>query len=313
MPSRRGCSFFRGCCRRLRHVDCLQPRRFAVSDVMSFAEADYQDWIGRHIERTEPLTPRLIAEFATTLAGLIEDRPVPLGLFWVLAPDIFPLDRLGRDGHPNTGIVLPALPLPRRMWAGGELTFHREFLPGDIVTRSSVVEKLASKQGSSGPLGFVSLRNRYSTGGSVAVEERQDIVYREDPKRDVPAPSPSPAPNLGAPRASMAATPTPVLLFRYSAVTFNGHRVHYDHPYAVEVEGYEGLVVHGPMQAIFMMNLATRVFGRIPTRFTYRGVVPLICGRPILVEAHDGESGSLALRVRVAGGPVTMTAQAFVP
>ncbi len=276
-----------------------------------FSEADYQDWIGRRTECSETVTPRLIAEFAATLAGLIEARPVPLGLFWALCPDIFAPEDLGRDGHPKTGLVLPKLPLPRRMWAGGELRLLDEFKPGDAVTRVSVIEKIAAKEGASGQLGFVTLRNKYLVQGTVVVEERQDIAYREDALPGAPTSAAPPAPDLGAPRASLALTTNSTLLFRYSALTFNGHRIHYDRPYAIEVEGYEGLLVHGPLQAILMLNLATRVLGKSPARFAYRGVAPLLCDRPVLVEAHDGAAGSLNLRVRVDGGPMTMSAHAF--
>jgi 3-methylfumaryl-CoA hydratase len=280
---------------------------------MRFSEADYQDWIGRRSERQEVITPRLIAHFVATLGALVEDRPVPLGLFWALAPEALGKEQLGRDGHPRTGINLPALPLPRRMWAGGALRILGEFEPGDEVKRSSVIEKITRKEGASGPLGFVTLRHHYSARGRTIIEERQDIAYREDPKPGALAPAPPAAPDVGPPHAAIELTPDPLLLFRYSALTFNGHRIHYDHPYATTVEGYEGLVVHGPLQATLTLNLATRVFGRPPARFSYRGVSPLICGRPIRVEAHghDDEADGLALRVRVQDGPVTMTAQAF--
>jgi 3-methylfumaryl-CoA hydratase len=278
---------------------------------MPFSEADYKDWIGRRSERQEEITPRLIAHFTATLGGLIEDRPVPIGLFWALAPDALSQEQLGRDGHPRTGIYLPALPLPRRMWAGGELLLHAEFAPGDRVTRASVIEKITAKPGASGPLGFVTLRNQYVARGAIIMEERQDIVYREDARPGaVPVPA-TPAPDLGPQRAVLTLTPDPVLLFRYSALTFNGHRVHYDLPYARDIEGYDGLLVHGPLQAILMLNLATRLLGNPPARFSYRGVAPLICGRPVAVEAHDSADGCLALRVRVQDGPVTMSAQAF--
>lgn len=275
-----------------------------------FDEDDYQDWIGRTTERQEQITPRLIAQFAATLDGLIVDRQVPLGLFWALVPDMLPKDRLGRDGHPRTGIFLPALPLPRRMWAGGELLLHDDLQPGDQVTRTSTIQKIARKQGVTGPLGFVTLRNRYIVGDKLAIEERQDIVYREDPKPGTSVATAAAPPDLGEPRAALELTSDPTLLFRYSALTFNGHRVHYDERYATEVEGYEGLVVHGPLQAILMLNLAARLFGRTPARFSYRGVSPLICGKPVRVEAFDTQDRGLSLRVRVLNGPVTMTAQA---
>jgi len=222
------------------------------------------------------------------------------------------MDRLGRDGHPQTGIVVPSLPLPRRMWAGGELIIHADLQPDQFVTRTNTVEKIVSKQGLSGSLGFLTLRNQYLVEGAVAIEERQDIVYREDPMPgSASAPAPV-APDLGEPCAVIELTPDPVLLFRYSALTFNGHRIHYDYPYATEVEGYDGLVVHGPLQAILMLNLAAKVLGRTPARFSYRGVSPLTCGKLVRVEAHDAESQNLSLRVRIQGGPVTMSALAEI-
>ena len=272
-----------------------------------FTEAEFADWVGRRTERQERITSRLISHFAATLDGLIANRPVPLGLFWALVPDVLAKDLLGRDGHPRLGLVMPPLPLPRRMWAGGELVIHSEFQPDQLVTRTSVIEKIAFKQGASGPLGFVTLRNQYLVDGAVAIEERQDIVYRGDSAATAPVPI---APELGRPRAAVELTPDSVLLFRYSALTFNGHRIHYDHPYATEVEGYDGLVVHGPLQAILMLNLAAEVFGKAPARFSYRGVSPLTCGKPIRVEAFDGEDKELSLRVRVDGGPVTMSGRA---
>jgi 3-methylfumaryl-CoA hydratase len=275
-----------------------------------FNEGDYQDWIGRTIERQEQITPRLIAHFAATLDGLIVDRPVPLGLSWALAPDALAKDQLGRDGHPRTGIYLPPLPLSRRMWAGGELLLHAEFQPADLVRRTSTIEKITSKQGASGPLGFVTLRHRYHARGRLILEERQDIVYREDSKPGTTAATVAPPPDLGKPRAAIEVATDSTLLFRYSALTFNGHRIHYDERYAIEVEGYEGLVVHGPLQAILMLNLAAKVFDRTPARFSYRGMAPLMCGKPVRVEAFDGKDGSLSLQVRVQGGPVTMIAQA---
>ena len=270
----------------------------------------YEDWIGRRTERSETLAPRLVAEFRATLDGLLADRPVPLGIFWATNPEIVPPALLGRDGHPRTGLFIPALPLARRMWAGGELRLLGDFATGQTVTRESTVEKIALKEGGSGKLGFVTLRNRFLADGRPAVEERQDIVYREEHRPGSGAAPPPAAPDIGPPAASAAFTSTPTLLFRYSALTFNGHRIHYDPDYARRVEGYAGLVVHGPLQAIILLNLAARVFGRAPSVFSYRGVAPHICGQAALAEAHAAEGGGLALRVRVDGGPVTMTATA---
>jgi 3-methylfumaryl-CoA hydratase len=273
--------------------------------------ADGQDdWIGRRSERSEMLSARLVSEFRATLSGLIVDLPVPIGVFWATNPEIVEPGQLGRDGHPRTGIFLPALPLPRRMWAGGELRFVGEFAEGQVITRESTVEKIAMKEGSSGRLGFVTLRNRFLADGTPVIEERQDIVYRDDHKPGTIAPVPPQAADLGEPVAVTEFTSTPTLLFRYSALTFNGHRIHYDPDYAKTVEGYDGLVVHGPMQAIILMNLAARVFGSVPSVFSYRGVSPHICGLPARAEAYPSDGETLSLRVRIADGPVTMTATA---
>jgi 3-methylfumaryl-CoA hydratase len=286
------------------------PEQQHVRHQMPFERAVFQDWIGRSSASTEEITPSVIARFSATLGGLIEERPVPLGLFWTLGQHICEAANLGADGHARAGVILPALPLPRRMWAGGELRLHGDFAPGDCVTRTGAIEDITSKSGASGPLGFVTLRNRYEVGSGVVLEERQDIVYRDDPDPRVKIGPRPPAKDLPAVRAAFAFNPDPVLLFRFSAITFNAHRIHYDRPYATEVEAYDGLVVHGPLQAILMLNLAARVFGHLPARFTYRAIAPLICGSKVFVEAYEGETSELSLRVRVDGGPVTMSAQA---
>lgn len=272
----------------------------------------FDDWIGRGSRRVDTLSPRLIAQYRATLPDLVPDLAegeVPLGLFWALCPDAYPPADLGRDGHPRLGLELPPLPLKRRMWAGGEIAFHGAFHAGDEVTRDSRIERIAEKTGSTGPLIFVSVRHDYLVAGAVVLSERQDLVYREDPAPDAPAVVYPDAPDLGMAVAAMPMLADPVRLFRYSALTFNGHRIHYDADYARGVEGYAGLVVHGPLQAVAMMVLATRVLGRVPAAFSYRGLSPLTLGQEAVVEAHRGVEG-LALRVRRSGGPVTMAGRA---
>jgi len=270
----------------------------------------YRDWIGRRSVRQDQVSPRLVEQIRATLAPHLAPAEVPLGTFWTLSPDALPPEDLGRDGHPKLGLVLPRLPLPRRMWAGGEVVSHGAFREGDLVERASAVEAITFKTGSTGPLGFVAVRHDYSVDGRLIVSERQDLVYREDPVPGAVALSYPKAPDLGPPVASMSLQPDPVLLFRFSALTFNGHRIHYDRTYATGVEGYADLVVHGPMQAMWMLNLAAKVLGGCPGRFAYRGLSPLTVGQPIVVEAHRAADGGLALRVRREGGPVTMAATA---
>lgn len=267
------------------------------------------DWIGRATSRTETITARQVEAFRVTLAGTCAPVEVPPGLHWCLAPDIVAAPDLGRDGHPRRGLFMPDLDgLPRRMWAGGELSLAGALRTGDRVTRDSRITDIRFKSGATGPLGFVTVQNSYAVDGRVVISERQDIVYREDPKPGQVAPAPVPADAWPAARG-WRITPDPVLLFRYSALTFNGHRIHYDHPYATGVEGYAGLVVHGPLQAIWMLNLAAATFGSLPATFRYRGLSPLIAGQPVAIEAMEGPDG-LALRVRAEDGPVTMQATA---
>ena len=275
-------------------------------------DRDYSDWVGRQSSRSEVISDRLLTHFRAVMAGNLGPGAVPPGLHWALVPDVAEPADLGRDGHPRTGLFLPALdlrglPLPRRMWAGGELAFDGELSPGDVVTRDSMVGNITFKSGASGPLGFVTVNHLWKVDGQTRITERQDLVYREDPKPGT-APIPAATEEWQA-DAVWHITPDPVLLFRYSAITFNGHRIHYDLPYATGVEGYGGLVVHGPLQALWMLNLATRLGGRLPATFRYRGLSPLICGIPVKVEAQRrGET--IALRVRRPDGVATMQATA---
>ncbi len=271
--------------------------------------SDHSDWIGRETSRTETITQRQVDCLRATLAGTLAPGAVPPGLHWCLVPDLADSQDLGRDGHPKRGMFMPDLPgVPRRMWAGGELAFGAPLQPGDTVTRSSTIADISFKTGSTGPLGFVTVRNLYTVAGQTRITERQDIVYREDPKPGQTTTSPARAEDW--PEATLwQITPDPVLLHRYSALTFNGHRIHYDLPYATGVEGYAGLVVHGPLQAIWMLNLATSLFGHLPATFRYRGQSPLISGSLVAIEACPSPDG-LALRVRGADGVVTMKATA---
>lgn len=269
----------------------------------------FEDWIGRTSRRSETITQRQIEHFRATFGPALFECAVPLGLHWCLVPDLSPRDDLGRDGHPLHGIHVPKLGLPRRMWAGGELAFDGAFSANADVTRESIVESITFKTGSTGELGFVTNRHVWSDGDRVVIRERQDLVYREDPKPGQPG-----LPPQAEPWDVVASEPfvtDPVLLFRYSALSFNGHRIHYDEPYARTVEGYDGLVVHGPMQALLMLNMAARLMGRVPSVFSYRGLSPLICGVAARFEARKSETG-LELRTITDNGLVTMSAKAMV-
>jgi 3-methylfumaryl-CoA hydratase len=274
-------------------------------------EIDVASCIGRRSERQDVISDRLIAEFTATLSPyLAATATVPPGIFWCLAPDLVDMPQLGGDGHPRLGLFLPELPLPRRMWAGGELVFHGDFQPGDKVTKISTINDIAFKSGKTGRLCFVIVRHRYEARERLVVEEDQNIVYREPIRLRAGAGAADGALAAAVTPDAWVVAPSPTLLFRYSAMTFNGHRIHYDYPYATDVEGYEGLVVHGPLQATLMLNLAAARLGRLPRRFAYRGVAPLICDRPFSVAAVQRTDGGLDVRVAAGAGETTMSGTA---
>ncbi len=178
---------------------------------------------------------------------------------------------LGRDGHPKVGGVIPDMGLPRRMWAGGQLEFHAPFRAGHAATRRTFRERAEHKDGRSGPLAFVTLRHEIWQGDTCCITDRQDLVYRQETSGRKPQPPRAPE---GAARVETVHFDS-TLLFRYSALTFNGHRIHYDEDYARQVEGYDGLVVHGPLLAHLLMRMAAAELGGLK-RFAFRATSPLM-------------------------------------
>ena len=267
-------------------------------------------WIGREERRSEMLTTGLIERFEATLGGNAhrEEGAAPLAIHWCLAPPAIAAEGLGPDGHPARGGFLPPVPLPRRMWAGGAMTFHRPLAPGADVTRISRIADVQHKKGRSGDLVFVTVEHAIEAEGQRAVTERQDIVYRAMDRSAPAKPAPPAAPREASHSVTVDATTT--LLFRYSALTFNGHRIHYDLDYARNEEGYPGLVVHGPLQATLMLHLAARLGEGRPVRtFGYRGILPLFHGAPFTVNAGKRQD-ALHLWCADRDGGITMEAQA---
>jgi len=265
-----------------------------------------EEWIGRTESLSDYVAPAPIAALSATLeresAGLQPGDPLPPFWHWLYFLPIHRPSELDQDGHLKRGEFLPPVPLPRRMWAGSRLEFHRPLRVGDRISRASLISEVTYKEGRSGPLVFVTVRHQISNSGGLAVTEHQDLVFRENPKRGDPAPGIKTRPRGQWQRVIY---PDPILLFRYSALTFNAHRIHYDRPYAVEVEGYPGLVVHGPLIATLLLELLDRNCpGRALRRFTFRAVRPLfdtaefsVCGRLAAEEknvelwAQDKEGG----------------------
>jgi 3-methylfumaryl-CoA hydratase len=270
-----------------------------------------QSWIGRtEIARdlaAERLIAALLATFESQMNFPSSGAQAPLTLHWCLAPPIAAMSDLGPDGHPARGGFLPPIPLPRRMWAGGELELLDRIVAGDAIERSSRIAAIDLKQGRSGALCFVGVDHVIATPRGIAVRERQNLVYRPAEAQPVATPPRAPAP---AAERSLKLHADPVLLFRYSALTFNGHRIHYDRPYAMGEEQYPGLVVHGPLQAALLVEFAAeQAKGKPPRRFSFRGLRPLFDGADFFLKALPGKE-DLALWVENDRGDVTMEAKA---
>ena len=251
------------------------------------------DWIGSSETVVDNLDVGHAARIAATLGEPAPAVGESLSPLWQWAFFITPvgINGLGRDGHPERGGFLPPADDRNRMWAGGRVTFHQPLRVGTPAERRSTVTDVREKTGRTGALLFVTVRHEYHQSGVLAIEEEQDIVYRQ--------PSPPKLVGTDTPPASQwrqAIDPTPVLLFRYSAVTFNGHRIHYDHPYVTGTEGYPGLVVHGPMIATFMLAAFRHANPNAHLEhFSYRGLRPLVAPAAFDVAGRVVEPGQAEL------------------
>ncbi|MCP1198297.1 MaoC family dehydratase N-terminal domain-containing protein [Notoacmeibacter sp. MSK16QG-6] len=269
-----------------------------------------RQWIGKEETATELLTPALVERFNATLdrEGPTESgSEAPLLIHHCLCQPAAPTSALGPDGHPKRGGFLPPVALPRRMWAGGALTFHSPLRIGEKVTRRSVIDDLVVKQGRTGILCFVTVSHHITAGGRDILTERQDIVYRDANKAGSASSKPVEAAPQGERHRRIDASP--VLLFRYSALTFNSHRIHYDAPYVTEIEHYPGLIVHGPMQAMLLVQYAQELKGRAPARFSFRSVAPIFAGTDFTLNATD-DGEALKLWTASMEGPIAMEANA---
>jgi len=239
------------------------------------ASADPIAWIGRSETVADTLDAVLAGRIAATLGDSPPARGEPLPPLWQWAFFIEPagMSGLGLDGHPARGGFLPPAADRNRMWAGGRICFVQPLRVGVLAERRSVVLDVKEKTGRTGALLFVTVRHEYHQEGTLAISEEQDIVYRQPAPPKLVGSEPPP----GAADWRETVHPTATLLFRYSAVTFNGHRIHYDHPYTTQEEGYPGLVVHGPLIATFMLNAFRRAHPCAKLEsMSYRGLRPLI-------------------------------------
>jgi len=273
----------------------------------------FDAWVGRSTESAYRVTEAPIRLMQATLdaadAGVLPSGLPPLWHWLYFLPGERQ-SNIGPDGHPKRGGFLPPITLPRRMWAGGRLQFLHPLSVGEPIRRVSTIKSVQSKSGRSGELVFVTVLHEISDASGVAMREEQDIVYRDAPAPGTAAPQPAAAPTDE--QFSRTVTPDPVLLMRYSALTFNGHRIHYDRPYAMQEEGYPGLVVHGPLIATLLMETLRHAHpDKTVRRFEFKAVSPLFDTAPFTLNGKL-EGGTARLWARGPAGQLAMQASAEI-
>ena len=277
-----------------------------------------KEWIGKSETISDIATATPYAALSATLDWPADrpaiGTPLPALWHWLYFLPLHRQSEIGPDGHAKRGGFLPPVPLPRRMWAGSQFEFHKLLQVGDALTRVSTIQDVTEKSGRTGPLVFVKVRHeiRRQNDAEVALTEFHDIVYREAAKPDDIAPPPKKAPATATWQRKWV--PDDVLLFRYSALTFNGHRIHYDRRYVTEVEGYPGLIVHGPLIATLLLDLLRHQLPEAQvTRYEFRAVRPVfdinhffVCGEP------QPDGNTFRLWAKDHEGWLTMDASAVV-
>lgn len=252
-------------------------------------------WVGRERVTTDVVAADRVARLGTTLdRGDPEPRPgdpLPPCWHWMLFYDLTPLAEVGPDGHPARGSFMPPIDKPRRMWAGSRIRFLDPPRVGDAVHRLSRIASVSQKEGKSGQLVFVTLEHEISTPRGLGIVEQQDLVFRDLPGPSSSAPPPPPAPSNAVWQRTIE--PSPVLLFRYSALTYNSHRIHYDLKYCQEKEGYPGLIVHGPLTATLLVDLVRRERpDRRIVSFDFKAVSALFDTASFIVAGRPREDGT---------------------
>ena len=273
----------------------------------------WREWLGRSEQRVDFVSAAPLAALAATLdrdeAEPVPGSDVPPLAHWLYFLPAVPAHNLGNDRHPQRGGLLPPVPLPRRLWAGSRLVFHHALQVGDEITRRSQLVHVKAKAGRSGPLVFATLRHEIGNARGLAIEEEQDIVYSEQPAAGMPPPSAQAAPaDESFARELM---PDPVLLFRYSALSFNAHRIHYDRRHAIDVEGYPGLVVQGPLIATLLLDLLRRERPQARLKaFSFRVQRPTFDTHRFQVCGRDDGRSTFPLWCRDHEGHLTLSAEA---
>ena len=266
------------------------------------------EWIGRTEIIDDEMASFPVHALAATLNRLPAENIVPPLWHWLYFLGVPPLAETGRDGHAMRGGFYPPVELPRRMWAGGRVSFKADLEIGRPARKISTIKSIVEKNGRSGNLAFVTITHLITQCGREVIVDEQDVVYREDPAQ-------SAAQTIDAPAREICdweeqILPTSLMLFRYSALTFNGHRIHYDHPYAVEVEGYAGLVVHGPLIATLLADHAARHLRRFRS-FAYRALSPAIVNEEIRLSGRAISNSEMSLSATDRQSRLIMSATAL--
>ncbi len=278
------------------------------------SQQQFQEWLGKAQSTSSVLTNAPMEGLAATLDRDVTtfsagDTLPPLW-HWLYFLETSKQSELAEDGHPQRGDFLPPIPLPRRMWAGSRINFIRPLLVGDSIERESTIKSIKLKQGRSGSLGFVCVAHELSDSSGPVLQEEHDIVYR-----DMPTGKTSAQPPLKADEDhdfARTVIPDPTLLFRYSALTFNAHRIHYDRAYAKDVESYDGLVVHGPLLATFLLELFTDTYPDATlSAFSFKALKPVFDTDPFQVcGTKPDNSGNAKLWIADSAGNLCMEARA---
>ena len=269
-------------------------------------------WIGKIDNVTDYVTPIVEQRYRATLNMDIgnpkDGDPVTSGLHWMLGWNLVKNDELGVDSHPALGEFLPPVPLPRRMWAGSEIKVLKPIRVGDKVIKQSTVADIQVKEGRTGLLCFVTAEYNFLVNDEVTINEKHNIVYRDISKsgggsgysKDIPEKA----------DLSEKIFMHPTILFRYSAIGFVGHRIHYDHPYTVNEENYPGLIVHGPLQATYLLRAAEKLMGKRVKSFTHKVMAPVFANSEYIVGADKMDDGSVSCWGATKEFGVTMRAEA---
>lgn len=279
-------------------------------DTSAAIDVDLDDWVGREEQSSDVLYPTPARALALTLDQrddhLVKGARLPELWHWLYFLPLVPTSELGVDGHPRRGGFLPPIALERRMWAGGRLTFHRDLHLGERVIRTSRIVSIEPKQSRAGPMVLITVGHEVASDDGLAVEEEQDIVYLPKP-RSYAAPPATPVGDDVAWTDEVRLDP--VLLFRFSALTFNSHRIHYDLPYATQEEHYPDLVVHGPLQAVLLMDAAARHHpDRRAARFAFRATRPIFASDRCLISGRT-IGGGLEVVTANGAGDIAMRAE----